>query len=64
MDPDIEEHYNKLMKQWRKDDDGIKEFEEIDGYMDEYKKLEKWHSFFLVMIVKLTWKQLLSFYGN
>ena len=41
MDPDIEEHYDKLMKQLRKDDDSIKEFEEIDGYMDEYKKLEK-----------------------
>ena len=51
MDPDIEEHYNKLMKQLRKDDDSIKEFEEIDGYMDEYKKLEKWHILSLCSMV-------------
>ncbi|XP_022805286.1 E3 ubiquitin-protein ligase DZIP3-like [Stylophora pistillata] len=25
MDPDIEEHYRELMKQWKKDDDNIKE---------------------------------------
>ena len=37
MDQDIEEHYHKLRKQWKKDDDSIKEFEEIEGNMDESK---------------------------
>ena len=32
MDPDIEEHYRELMKQWKKDDDSIKDkLEEIGG---------------------------------
>ncbi|CAH3157676.1 unnamed protein product [Pocillopora meandrina] len=32
MDPDIEEHYRELMKQWKKDDDSIKDkLEEIEG---------------------------------
>ena len=32
MDPDIEEHYRALMKQWKKDDDRIKDkLEEIEG---------------------------------
>ena len=31
MDPDIEEHYRELMKQWKKDDDSIKDkLEEIE----------------------------------
>ena len=38
MDPDIEEHYGELMKQWKKDDDSIKDkFGEIEGNMDESK---------------------------
>ena len=38
MDPDIEEHYRELMKQWKKDDDSIKDkFGEIEGNMDESK---------------------------
>ena len=32
MDPVIEEHYRELMKQWKKDDDSIKDkLEEIEG---------------------------------
>ena len=32
MDPDIEEHYRKLMKQWKKDEDSIKnKLEEMEG---------------------------------
>ena len=32
MDPDSEEHYRELMKQWKKDDDSIKDkLEEIEG---------------------------------
>ena len=32
MDPDFEEHYRELMKQWKKDDDSIKDkLEEIEG---------------------------------
>ena len=32
MDPDMEEHYRELMKQWKKDDDNIKEkLEEMEG---------------------------------
>ena len=32
MDPDIEEHYRELMKQWKKDDDSIKDkLGEIEG---------------------------------
>ena len=32
MDPDIEEHYRELMKQWKKDDDSIKDkLEEMGG---------------------------------
>ena len=34
MDPDIEEHYRELMKQWKKDDDSIKnKLEEMEGKM-------------------------------
>ena len=34
MDPDIEEHYRELMKQWKKDDDSIKEkLVEMEGNM-------------------------------
>ena len=32
IDPDMEEHYRELMKQWKKDDDSIKEnLEEMEG---------------------------------
>ena len=32
MDPDIEEHYRELVKQWKKDDDSIKDkLEEMGG---------------------------------
>ena len=32
MDPDMEEHYRELMKQWKKDDESIKDkLEEIEG---------------------------------
>ena len=32
MDPDMEEHFRELMKQWKKDDDSIKEkLEEMEG---------------------------------
>nr|XP_058966158.1 NLR family CARD domain-containing protein 3-like [Pocillopora verrucosa] len=35
MDPDIEEHYRQLMKQWKKDDDSIKDkLEEIENSLD------------------------------
>ena len=35
MDPDMEEHYLELMKQWKKDDDSIKEkLEEMEGNMN------------------------------
>ena len=34
MDPDMEEHFRELMKQWKKDDDSIKEkLEEMEGNM-------------------------------
>ena len=32
MDPDVEEHYRKLLEEWKKDDDSIKDrFEEMEG---------------------------------
>ena len=35
MDPDMEEHYREFMKQWKKDDDSIKEkLEEMEGNMN------------------------------
>ena len=35
MDPDMEEHYRELMKQWKKDDDSIKKkLEEMEGNMN------------------------------
>ena len=35
MDPDMEEHCRELMKQWKKDDDSIKEkLEEMEGNMN------------------------------
>ena len=35
MDPDMEEHYRELMKQWKKDDDSIKEkLEGMEGNMN------------------------------
>jgi len=35
MDPDMEEHFRELMKQWKKDDDSIKEkLEEMEGKRD------------------------------
>ena len=40
MDPDMEEHYRELMKQWKKDDDSIKDkLEEMEGNVNnsEYK---------------------------
>nr|XP_058960216.1 protein NLRC5-like [Pocillopora verrucosa] len=40
MDPDIEEHYRQLMKQWKKDDDSIKDkLEEIES-KDAIDKIE------------------------
>ncbi|XP_022809028.1 nucleotide-binding oligomerization domain-containing protein 2-like isoform X2 [Stylophora pistillata] len=55
MDPDIEEHYRELMKQWKKDDDSIKsKLVEFEGYFDPtelingirqlYKTREGWLS--------------------
>ena len=36
MDPDMEEHYKELLKEWKKDEDNIKDkLEEMEG-MDEY----------------------------
>ncbi|CAH3157705.1 unnamed protein product, partial [Pocillopora meandrina] len=43
MDPDIEEHYRELMKQWKKDDDSIKDkLEEIEerNFRDTTDKIE------------------------
>jgi len=35
MDPDMEEHFRELMKQWKRDDDSIKEkLEEMEGKRD------------------------------
>ena len=35
MDPDIEEHYRELLKQWKKDDDNTKEkLDELKGMLD------------------------------
>ena len=35
MDPDLEEHYREVMKQWKKDDDSIKErLEEMEGNLN------------------------------
>ena len=35
MDPDTEEHYRELLKQWKKDEDSIKDkLEEIDGMIE------------------------------
>ena len=40
MDPDIEEHYRELMKQWKKDDDSIKnKLEEMEGKMTFFQCL-------------------------
>lgn len=38
MDPEIEDHYEELLKQWKKDDDNIKDIlQEIDRKLDELK---------------------------
>ncbi|CAH3166695.1 unnamed protein product [Pocillopora meandrina] len=38
MDPDIEEHYRQLMKQWKKDDDSIKDkLEEIENSLEKMR---------------------------
>nr|XP_058946250.1 nucleotide-binding oligomerization domain-containing protein 2-like [Pocillopora verrucosa]XP_058946251.1 nucleotide-binding oligomerization domain-containing protein 2-like [Pocillopora verrucosa] len=38
MDPDIEEHYRELMKQWKKDDDSIKDkLEEIEDSLSDLR---------------------------
>ena len=35
MDPDFEEHYRELLKQWKKDDDNTKEkLDELKGMLD------------------------------
>ncbi|XP_078379483.1 uncharacterized protein LOC144662531 isoform X1 [Oculina patagonica] len=42
MDPDIEEHYRELMKQWKKDDDSIKDkLEEMEESIKESLKQTK-----------------------
>ena len=39
MDPDIEEHYRELMKQWKKDDDSIKDkLDEMAGNLNNMNK--------------------------
>ena len=46
MDPDIEEHYRELMKQWKKDDDSINDkLEEMEGNVNntEYKIRKQSH---------------------
>ena len=41
MDPDMEEHFRELMKQWKKDDDSIKEkLEEMEGNINFVLALE------------------------
>ena len=36
MDPDTEKHYRKLLKEWKKDEDNIKDqLDEMEG-IDEY----------------------------
>ena len=38
MDPEIEDHYEELLKQWKKDDDNIKDIlQEIDRKLEELK---------------------------
>ncbi|PFX18932.1 Protein NLRC3 [Stylophora pistillata] len=40
MDPDIEEHYRQLMKQWKKDDDSIKDkLEEIEVSLEKVRTI-------------------------
>ncbi|XP_066025298.1 protein NLRC3-like [Pocillopora verrucosa] len=40
MDPDVEEHYRELMKQWMKDDDSIKDkLEEIENSLENAKSI-------------------------
>ena len=35
MDPDVEEHYRELLKEWKKDDDNTKEkLENLEGMPD------------------------------
>ncbi|KAL9964242.1 hypothetical protein ACROYT_G027855 [Oculina patagonica] len=42
MDPDIEEHYRELMKQWKKDDDSIKDkLEEIEEFIRDSSEQTK-----------------------
>ena len=38
MDPEFEDHYEELLKQWKKDDDNIKDIlQEIDRKLEELK---------------------------
>nr|XP_058950863.1 protein NLRC3-like isoform X2 [Pocillopora verrucosa] len=40
MDPDVEEHYRELMKQWKKDDDSIKDkLEEIEDLLENMRSI-------------------------
>ena len=42
MDPDTEEHYRELLKQWKKDEDNIKDkLEEIEGMLKFIPKTKK-----------------------
>ena len=39
MDPDIEEHYKEVLKQWKKDEENIKDqIEELDKKFDDFAK--------------------------
>jgi len=48
MDPDSEEHYRKLLEQWKKDDDSIKDrLEEMEGDFDcpDHTTMTSHHTF-------------------
>ena len=40
MDPDTEEHYRQLLKQWKEDEDNVKEkLQEIEGANNSYLRM-------------------------
>lgn len=42
MDPDIEHHYQELLREWKKDEDSMKDkLDEIDKKLDDLANLEK-----------------------
>ena len=55
MDPEVKDHYRELLRQWKKDEDNIKDqLDEIMKRLDDLKTSKKGKILFLILLINLS----------